>query len=424
MTIVLVLAMSWNLSSVVYADTVAEVVTPATTTAKSVNISKISTSAVTYGYSVTLTALSRGLDAKKCQYAFYYKYEDESWNTIKSYSTTSHVEWTPDQIGTYQLCIKILCNNKVYKKYFDITCSEELLNLSVLSSSHICKGDSVTVTAKADGGLKDYTFAYYCKRVSEDWWTTLNDFKEATSMQWKPAEAGEYDVCIKVKDSVGQISEKTFALTVSEEGVKTPAFYTLSLKAPIAAPYQWSCDISDENVIALSKKTTGSANLKDLSVGLLYTFQTVSAGTADITMNYTAYNGKQYHMVYTVTVDKNLNCTAAQTGSYFEEELPSLQRIETPFTLHVKEAPGGYTWKYDISAPNVTELTEESPNTYTFCAFRKGISTITLSCISLANAEVLYQLIYDISVDDTLTVSQDYFDGYYFEDAELPQIEL
>ena len=74
------------------AETVAEIVTPATSTSKSVNTSQISTSAVTFGYSVTMKASSKGLDTKKCKYAFFYKYEDESWTTIQPYSTKTVVD--------------------------------------------------------------------------------------------------------------------------------------------------------------------------------------------------------------------------------------------------------------------------------------------------------------------------------------------
>ena len=255
-SVILTAALCCQVSSLTAnAETVAEIVTPATSTSKSINTSQISTSAVTFGYSVTMKASSKGLDTKKCKYAFFYKYEDESWTTIKPYSQDTVVDWTPEKMGKYQVCIKILCNSKVYKKYFDMIVSEELVNMSIISSSHIKTDESVMLTAKATGGLGGYTFAYYCKNTYSDWWTMLNDFKEATSMQWKPSESGEYDVCIKAKDSFGQISEKYFSLTVENEGIKTPAEFSLELKAPISAPYQWKCDISDESVVTFKNKS-------------------------------------------------------------------------------------------------------------------------------------------------------------------------
>ena len=166
MSVILTLALCFNISSLTAnAEIVAEVVTQATSTSKSVNTSQISTNAVTFGYSVTLKASSKGLDTKKCKYAFFYKYEEEGWATIQPYGTKSVVEWTPEKMGRYEVCIKILCSGKVYKKYFNMIASEELVNMSVISSSHIKTGDSVTLTAKATGGLAGYTYAYYCITV-------------------------------------------------------------------------------------------------------------------------------------------------------------------------------------------------------------------------------------------------------------------
>lgn len=430
MSVILTLALCFNISSLTAnAEIVAEVVTQATSTSKSVNTSQISTNAVTFGYSVTLKASSKGLDTKKCKYAFFYKYEEEGWATIQPYGTKSVVEWTPEKMGRYEVCIKILCSGKVYKKYFNMIASEELVNMSVISSSHIKTGDSVTLTAKATGGLAGYTYAYYCKNVNSNWWTILNDFKEASSMQWKPSESGVYDICIKAKDDFGQISEKYFELTVENEGVKTPAEFSLELKAPISAPYQWSCDISDESVVKLKeKKEYSDMNVTGPSMILDYRFQTAKSGTADITMKYTAYNGKVYSMVYSMTVDKHLNYTVDRSeGNYFEKDLPEFHQITQPFHISVNNDSDKYSWKCDITNANIVELSDVEKGyneTYRFNALRKGFTTIILSCVSPSNTEVLYQLVYDISVDEDLKVVVDSYDGYYIEDYWLPEIEF
>lgn len=429
-SVILALIICMNVSVIVNAETVAEVVTPETSTSKTVNVSQVSTTAVTFGYSVTLKAMAKGLDTAKCKYAFYYKYEDESWTTIQGYSKTDTVNWTPEQIGHYEVCIKISCNAKVYKKYFNIVASEELINLSVISSSHIKTGDMVTLTAKATGGLDGHTFAYYSKSLYSDWWTILNDYKEADSMQWKPSESGEYDICIKVKDGVGQISEKYFTLTVENEGIKTPSTFLLTVKAPISAPYQWSYDISNQEVIALTDKTErNDMDFTDPSLLLDYRFKTVKAGVTKLTMKYTAYNGKVYKMTYDITVDKNLNYTVENSeGTYFDAEIPEIKRVDRAFSLNLPEASDGYRWKCDISNPNVVEFfdTEEryDGEEYQFRAVRKGFTNITLSCISPSDTDIRYQLIYDISIDDELNIMVDDYDGYYIENWNLPEIKI
>ena len=429
-SVILTLALCFNISSLTAnAEVVAEVVTQATSTSKSLNTSQTSTNSVTFGYSVTMKASSKGLDTKKCQYAFFYKYEDDGWTTIQPYGKNAVVEWTPEKMGRYEVCIKILCNGKVYKKYFNMIASEELVNLSVISSSHIKTGDSVTLNAKAEGGLAGYTFAYYCKNVNTDWWTILNDYKEATSMQWKPSESGVYDICIKAKDDFGQVSEKYFTLTVENEGVKTPAEFSLELKAPISAPYQWSCDISDESVVKLrEKKEYSEMSVHGASMILDYRFATAKAGVTDITMKYTAYNGKVYSMVYSLTVDKHLNYKVDKAeGNYFEDELPEIRQITQPFHISVQNDSEKYSWTCDISNANVIMLSDVEKGyseTYRFNALRKGFATIVLSCVSSSNMDILYQLVYDVSVDDDLKISVDSYDGYYIEDYWLPEIEF
>lgn len=427
---ILTLTLCFNISSLTAnAEKVAEIVTPATSTSKSINTSQISTNAVTFGYSVTMKASSKGLDTKKCKYAFFYKYEDESWTTIEPYSQNTVINWTPEKMGKYEVCIKILCNSKVYKKYFDMIVSEELVNMSVVSSSHIKTGDSVMLTAKATGGLGGYTFAYYCKSAYSDWWTMLNDFKQASSMQWKPSESGEYDICIKAKDSYGQISEKYFSLTVENEGIKTPGEFSLGLKAPISAPYQWKCDISDESVITFKNKSEyASMSVNGPAMILDYRFRTTKSGVSDIKMTYTAYNGKIYSILYKVTVDKNLNYTVASAeGNYFEKDLPVLKRITQPFHISVNNDSDKYSWKCDISNGNIIELSsveKGDTETYRFNAIRKGFATIVLSCVSPSDTDVLYQLVYDVSVDDDLKLTIDNYDGYYINDYWLPEIQF
>ena len=145
-------------------------------------------------------------------------------------------------------------------------------------------------------------------------------------------------------------------------------------------------------------------------------------------MKYTAYNGKVYSITYSVTVDKNLNYIVNQTeGNYFERELPELERVTAAFYIDVKNAPMSYKWKFDISNTNVVELSgvdKGDTETYKFTALRKGFASIILSCVSYSDTNTLYQLVYDIEVDDDFNVTVKNYDGYYFENYWLPEIRF
>ena len=159
-----------------------------------------------------------------------------------------------------------------------------------------------------------------------------------------------------------------------------------------------------------------------------YRFRTAKSGVSDIKMTYTSYNGKIYSILYKITVDKNLNYKVdSAEGNYFEKDLPELKRITQPFHISVDNNSDTYTWKCDISNGNIIELSSVergNTETYYFNAIRKGFATITLSCVSPSDTDVLYQLVYNVSVDDDFHLSIDDYDGYYLEDYWLPEIEF
>ena len=89
-----------------------------------------------------------------------------------------------------------------------------LTNNSTISATSITLGETVTLTGKATGGTSPYTYAMLYKKKTDTKWTTKQDFKENATVSIKPANAVEYDVCIKVKDTTGTVEKKYFSVTV------------------------------------------------------------------------------------------------------------------------------------------------------------------------------------------------------------------
>ena len=86
-----------------------------------------------------------------------------------------------------------------------------------------------------------------------------------------------------------------------------------------------------------------------------------------------------------------------------------------------------YKWKFEISNTNIVELSgvdKGDTETYFFKDVRKGFTSVTLSCVSYSDTDVLYQLVYDIEVDDAFNITVADYDGYYFENYWLPQIQF
>ena len=91
-----------------------------------------------------------------------------------------------------------------------------MANTSDISATEIKKGDTVTVKGSATGGAGDYAYAVFYKQKLQTKWTTKQDFNENTAVSIKPAQATDYDICIKVKDKDDTIAKKYFSVTVTE----------------------------------------------------------------------------------------------------------------------------------------------------------------------------------------------------------------
>lgn len=405
-------------------------------TQNEVNISEISSDTVTLGDYIVLQALSSGVDTSKCKYAFYVKHESSSnWVTLGDYANVSRFTWTPERLGNYSVCIKIKIGwFNVYKKYFDVKVLSKLKNISYISTSELPLGDALSISGKSIDGSGLETYAYYIQKPYSDNWTQLSSFTTAKLMTWKPSEAGNYSVCVKVKDSSGNIKEKYFDLSVYNRETIKPMKFSISLLSPISAPYQWSCSISDESIVSvdnagISSDDYTSATSKGAYTNTVLDFSTLRAGQTSITLKYSSYGGETYSIKYDVTVDKNLNLTVNKSdGKYFINELPQVEIKESKYTVTVKNTTYSQaSWQQSVSDSNITELvsaakTSDGDTKYTFAAKREGKAVVTLSYKLYGKTDPLYVIIYNISIDKDLVIHTSAVGGNYFDDDNYPEI--
>ncbi len=85
-------------------------------------------------------------------------------------------------------------------------------------SDLVLLGSSAKVTANASCGTGDYLYAFYYRRVGTESWNAIQGFKPNNSVSFQPAYVGDYDVCIKVKDSSGTIVKEYNTLSVVQTG--------------------------------------------------------------------------------------------------------------------------------------------------------------------------------------------------------------
>ena len=170
---------------------------------------------VAYGESLIINASGQG-GTGIYQYAVQYKKASSSaWTTVQNFSENSEIKLTPKAMTEYDICVKVKdSDGTVDKKFYQLSVTESLSNISEMSAEEIKFGESITTYNKAVGGTAPYTYAVYYKKAGTTKWTTVQNFKDKTETVINPKAAVKYNVCVKVKDSSGTIAKKYMVLNV------------------------------------------------------------------------------------------------------------------------------------------------------------------------------------------------------------------
>ncbi len=180
-----------------------------------VNSSKLSSSKIYKGASVSVNCAASG-GSGGYQFAVYYKRKSvTNWTLARKYGTGTFVSITPKYSGDYDVRVKAKdSNGKITNKDLTVNVGPELSNTSKVSATSITKGKSVTVTCSATGGKPSYVYAVYYKQTSQSTWTKARDYENGTSVTVTPKKATTYTIRVKAKDSAGVIVNKEFTVTV------------------------------------------------------------------------------------------------------------------------------------------------------------------------------------------------------------------
>jgi len=177
---------------------------------------------ITLGGRIYVTPAAEGGAGGYTYAVLYKKKTDTKWVTKQNFSTnTENVSVLPSKAADYEICVKVKdADGTVVEKVFEVTvvnAAEPLTNTSTLSATTINKGESITVNASATGGEGGYLYQVVYKKKTDTKWTTKQNFAQNTTVTITPASAVEYDVCVKVKDSQGNIEKKFFEVTVTAQ---------------------------------------------------------------------------------------------------------------------------------------------------------------------------------------------------------------
>ena len=168
------------------------------------------------GGSVKVKASTKG-GISPVTYAFLVrKPGGKTWITVKDYSSDSSVTYKPKKEGVYTFYIKTKSGNGEYlSKFLNVkVTASTLANHSTVSTKTIDYGKTVVLKGVASGGKAPYAYTYMAKK--SDWanWYTLKSNVKDTSYTYRPSSAGDYNICIRVKDATGLELNKYYDIKV------------------------------------------------------------------------------------------------------------------------------------------------------------------------------------------------------------------
>ncbi len=91
-----------------------------------------------------------------------------------------------------------------------------LVNQSRISGNTVSVGEYIKLYGVANGGSGTYQYGYYYRKTNDTTWHTIKKYSDKTVVTFKPDAAGEYELCIKVKDSANTIEKKLFTIKAYE----------------------------------------------------------------------------------------------------------------------------------------------------------------------------------------------------------------
>ena len=184
------------------------------------NISRIDNDNIIVGDSVTVNANAVFGDGDYTYAVLYKKKSDIKWTVKQNYSSNDVISVKPAKATDYDICVKVKdSNGTIKKKFFEVKVNDKLKNTSTISAATIKKGETVTLKGSATGGMSyynSYEYAVLYKKKSETKWTVRQGYSYKNEIIVRPYTNTDYDICIKVKDSEGNIAKKYFTVKVTK----------------------------------------------------------------------------------------------------------------------------------------------------------------------------------------------------------------
>ena len=270
---------------------------------------KADKSKVTVGESFAVTASADGGNGF-IKYAFYAKKSNTTkWTTVQGFTYSNTASVVASSSGTYNVRVKAKDSlGKTVTEEFTVTAVKALVNNSKMGASKITTGAKASVICKAAGGEAAYKYAVSFRKAGAEAWTTVQSYNTTSKVKFTPAEAGDYEVLVKVKDNNGKIAEKQLSfravdklvnnssISATTAKVSTPVKVKLAAKGGEGYYTYFVCYVKS----GTSKVTT----LQNYAAASDITFSIKTAGTYTVKVKVKDAAGKLVIKKFTLTVTK------------------------------------------------------------------------------------------------------------------------
>lgn len=178
------------------------------------NVSTVSSENIGFGDTVTVNAMAKGGIGEYTYAVYYKKSTSEKWSLLQKFSDNAAVTFKPSAAVSYDIMVKVQDGRGIIVKKTITVNVTKPENTSTLASEKISFGGTVDISCSASGGSGSYLYAVCYKKSTSDKWTIKQNFSANASVSFKPAAKVKYNVCVKAKDSLGNIAKKYFTVTV------------------------------------------------------------------------------------------------------------------------------------------------------------------------------------------------------------------
>ncbi len=285
------------------------------------------------------------------QYKIGYAYKKSTDKTYTAIGTAVEADkatavFKPTTYGVYEVkAIVVDGAGQTEEKTFIVDVKDVLSNSSAVDKTIAYKGDTLTITAKGNGGFTPYTYAYYYRKASTTTWTKIGSgYSTATTATCKPAATGNYEIRVDIKDDEGTVVSKILTVkmklpivnnsTVSAEKITYGEKVTLTASATGGStPYTYEY---------LAKKSTATkySTLKAYSTTATHNYKPSGVGTYDIQINVKDSDGTVESKNFTLVVKEPLvnNSTVSAEKITYGDKLT--------LTASATGGTGTYTYEY------------------------------------------------------------------------------